>query len=334
MQVQYGKYVVLPTFVYIINNVFVYMAASIYSNCFSINSFHMSCIRLLSLSNISMSSLPALIVGMLVSILLVVLLLSLVGGIVAVVVRVRRKREMESGQQSPCKAEDKARKEDVRINMYQNVQSQATPASGSSEPNYAIAAGIFVNLASATVSFKTHMYDSAGNLDQESTEVGGGGVYEEARVEWDGGGHYEDPVKSTNARGKQEISATKKMNAKLAKLDDLYAQPSKVKKKKNDAKEDSQVSRKETAAPSDDLYAQPDMAKKKHQKSKQDVEQERKLPLQVLPPYKKHKEAKQEGEDEEDAPVLPPPYVPDKDNGGGDSPMERKLEYTVLDWHN
>ena len=45
------------------------------------------------------------------------------------------------------------------------------------------------------------------------------------------------------------------------KLDDLYAQPVKVKKKKNDAKEDSQVSRKEAAAPSDDLYAQPDMAK-------------------------------------------------------------------------
>ena len=226
---------------------------------------------------------------------------------------------MESGQKSHCRAED------VKNIMYQNVQSLATPASGSSEPNFAIAADIFVNPASATASFKTHMYDSGGNLDQEPKKVGGGGVYE-----WGDRGHYEDPVKS--ASGKQTQSAAKKMNAKLAKLDDLYAQPSKV-KKKNNAKEDSQVSRKEAAVPSDDLYAQPDMAKKKHQKSQQDVEQERKLPPQVPPPYKKHKEAKQEGEDEEDAPALPPPYVPDTDDGDGDSPTEKKFEYAVLDWH-
>ena len=239
---------------------------------------------------------------------------------------------MESGQLSHCKAENKASEGDVSINMYQNVQSQAIPASGSSGPNHAIADDIFVNPASATASFKTHMYDSAGNLDQESTEVGRGGVYEEARVEWDGRGHNEEPVK--HASGKQTKSATKKMNAKSVKLDDLYAQPSKVKKKKKDAKEDSQVSRKEAAAPSDDLYAQPDMAKKRHQKSQQDVEQERKLPPQVPPPYKKHKEAKEEGEDEEDAPALPPPFVPDTDDRDGDSPMERKFEYAVLDWHN
>ena len=160
--------------------------------------------------------------------------------------------------------------------------------------------------------------------------MGRGGVYEEARFEWNGRRHYENPVKSTS--GKQTKSAAKKMNAKLPKLDDLYAQPSKV--KNNNAKEDSQVSRKEAAAPSDDLYAQPDMAKKKHQKSQQDVEQERKLPPQVPPPYKKHKEAKQEGEDEEDAPALPSPYVPDTDDGDGDYPTERKFEYAVLDWHN
>ena len=266
---------------------------------------------------------------MVVSILVVVVLLSLVGGVVAVVVRARRKREMESGQQSHCKAEDKASKGEVSINMYQNVQSQATPTSGSSEPNYATAADILANPASATASFKTHMYDSAGNLDQEPTDVSGGGVYEEARGEWNDRGHNEDPVKNTS--GKKEKSAVKKMNAKLAKLDDLYAQPSKVKKRKKDAKEDSQVSRNKAAAPSDDLYAQPDMAKKKHQKSQQDVEQERKLPPQVPPPYKKHKETKQEGEDEEDAPALPPPYDTVVD---GSSPTERTFEYAVLDWHN
>ena len=76
---------------------------------------------------------------------------------------------MESGQQSHCKAEDKASEGDVSINMYQNVQSRATPASGSSEPNYDIAADIFVNPASATASFKTHMYDSTSSLDQEAS---------------------------------------------------------------------------------------------------------------------------------------------------------------------
>ena len=76
---------------------------------------------------------------------------------------------MESGQQSHCKAEDKVREGDVGINMYQNVQSQANPASGSSEPNYDIAADIFVNPASATASFKTHMYDSTSSLDQEAS---------------------------------------------------------------------------------------------------------------------------------------------------------------------
>ena len=40
---------------------------------------------------------------------------------------------------------------DVSIYMYQNVQSQLTPASGHSEPDYATAAGAFINPASAMV---------------------------------------------------------------------------------------------------------------------------------------------------------------------------------------
>ena len=51
------------------------------------------------------------------------------------------------------------------------------------------------------------------------------------------------------------------------------------------------------------------------------MEQERKLPPQVP-------------EDEEDALVLPPPYVPDTDNGDGSSQTEGQIEYAVLDWHN
>ena len=160
--------------------------------------------------------------------------------------------------------------------MYQNVQSQPTPTSGYIEPDYSTAADAFINPASATASFKTHIYE----IDQPS-DIGGGGVYEEARVEWSGGGHFEEPVKS--ASEKEKKSATKKTKTKLVKPEDLYAEPNKVKKK--DAKKDSQVSKHEGAAvPSDDLYAQPDMTKKKTQKCQQDLEQKsekERLPLQA-----------------------------------------------------
>ena len=260
---------------------------------------------------------------------MVVVLLSLIGGVLAVVLWARRKKMMEGGQSSHAKAEDN-QNEEVNNNTYQNVQSQPTLAPGD-EPDLATTADAFVNPASATASFKTHMYDSACNIDQEPTEVGRGGVYEEARVEWDGGQCYEEPVKN-----RKQKSAAMKVNIKP---EDLYAQPSKVKKK--DAKKDNRVMKSEdTAASSDDLYAQPDMTKKKYRSSQQDSEQERKLPPQAPLPYKKHKEAKHESEgDEEDIPELPPPYVSAEEQyyttGGGDGPssMERKFEYAVLEWH-
>ena len=130
----------------------------------------------------------------------------------------------EAGQSSHAKAEVNQNAEEINNNKYQNVQSQPNLALGH-EPDYITTVDAFVNPASATASFKTHMYDSAGNLDQEPTKVGGGGVYEEARVEWDGGQCYEEPVKSTSRKEKK--SAAKKVNIKP---EDLYAQPSKVKK--------------------------------------------------------------------------------------------------------
>ena len=142
-------------------------------------------------------------------------------------------------------------------------------------------------------------------------------------------------MKSTSR--KQKKSAAKKVNIKP---EDLYAQPSKVKKK--DAKKDSQITKSErAAAPCDDLYAQPDMAKKKYRSSQQESEQERKIPPQAPLPYKKHKEAKHESEEDvEDIPELPPPYVSTEEQyyntaGGGDRPssLERKFDYTVLEWH-
>ena len=236
---------------------------------------------------------------------------------------------MEAGQ-SDSKAEDNTREQEDN----QNVQSQLTPATGHSEPNYSTAADVFfINPASATASFNTNMYEI-----NQPTDIGGAGVYEEARVEWSGGGHFDEkPVKGVSEN--QKKSAIKKVNAKFVKPEDLYAEPNKVKKK--DPKKDSQVSRsEEAAAPSDALYAQPDLTKKNSQKGQQDVEQERKLPPQAPLPYKKHKEAKDNGEEDgEDVPELPPPYVPDEEqhcntgDGDGPSSMERKFEYAVLDWH-
>ena len=278
---------------------------------------------------------PALAAGVVVTILVAVVLLSLVGGVVVVVLRARRKMKIKAGQ-SHSKAEDNPHKGD-NSKMYQNVQSQPTPTSGYIEPDYSTAADAFVNPASATASFKTHIYE----IDQP-TEIGGGGVYEEARVEWSGEGHFEEPVKG--ASEKEKKSAAKKFKTKLVKPEDLYAEPNKV-KKKMDAKKGSQVSRnEEAAAPSDNLYAQPDMTKKKTQKCQQDLEQksekERLPPIAPLP-YKKHKETKHEfEEDEEDGPELPPPYVPDEEqhstttrDGDGPSSSERRFEYAALDWH-
>ena len=268
---------------------------------------------------------------MVVALLVVVVLLSLIGGVLAVVLWVKRKMMREAGQSFHAKAEDNQHKEEINNDSYQNVQSQTTLSPGD-ELDHAITADAFVNPASATASFKTHMYESTSNLDQEPTKVGGEGVYEEARVEWDGGQCYEEPLKSTSA--KQKKSAAKKVNIRP---EDLYAQPSKVKKK--DAKKDSQITKSERAAiPSDDLYAQPDMTKKKDRGNQQ---KKRKIPPQAPLSYKKHKEAKHESEEnEEDIPELPPPYVSVEEQyyntaGGGDEPssMERKFEYAVLDWH-
>ena len=300
-------------------------------------SFQLQFIQKVHTSTITLSSFPALIAGVVVVFLVVVVLLSLVGGVVAVVLWMRRKKMMEASQ-SYSKAEDSPHEEEVKINMYQNVNNQPTPASGHNEPYYSTAADTFINPASATASFKTHMYDSADEIDQEPTDVGGGGLYEEAKVEerWDGGGYHEEPEKRVS--GKQKKCAVRKVNTKLVKPEDLYAEPNKVKKK--NAKKDSQASRtEETAAPSDELYAKPDMTKKKDQRSQQGSEQEGKLPPQALLPYKKHKEAMYESEkDGEDVPEVPPPYDPDEEQcyntrgEAGPSFLERRYDYAALDW--
>ena len=293
-----------------------------------------TCTLYIYVSLYHLTFLQALAAGVVVALLVVVVLLSLMGGVVAVVLWVRRKMIKDAGQSSHAKAEDNQSEEEFNNNTYQNIQSQPTLVPGH-EPDYTTTADVFVNPASATASFKTHMYESAGNLDREPTKVDREGVYEEAQLEWDGGQCHEEPGKSTSRKLKKSVA--NKVNIKP---EDLYVQPSKVKKK--DAKKDNRIMKSENAAaPSDDLYAQPDMTKKRDRSNWQDSEQERKIPPQAPLPYKKHKEAKHESEgDEEDNPEMPPPYVSAEEQyyntaGGGDGPssMERKFEYAVLEWH-
>ena len=105
-------------------------------------------------------SYPALIAGIMVSLLVVVLLLMV--GVLGVVVMMRRMRKMKEIGQSHSKAEFSPHKDDVNaiyvyVYMYPNVQSRITPASG---PYYSTstAADAFINPASATAFFKTHMH--------------------------------------------------------------------------------------------------------------------------------------------------------------------------------
>ena len=277
---------------------------------------------------------PDLIAGVVASILVVGVLLSLAGGVVAVVLRARRKMTIEASQ-SQSKDEDKSHEEVDNTKLYQNVLNQPTPISGCSEPNYATAADVFVNPASATASFKAPVY-SAKEIDQGPTDMCGGGFYEEARAEWSGEGCFKESLKGVSE--KQMKHAVKVNVITKVKPEDLYAEPKKVKKKP--AQKDKEVSKcEDAAAPSHDLYARPDMAKKKNQKGQQDVEQERKLPPQAPLPYTKHKETKHESEEDgEDVPELPPSHVPDEEQyynttgGGGPSSSEREYDYAVLDW--
>ena len=165
--------------------------------------------------------------------------MSLLGGVVAVVLWVCKKK-MKEFNKSHSNAGENPHEGECHNSMHQNVQSQPTPAAEHSEPDYATAADAFINPASATASTKTHIYE----IDQPSN-IGGGRVYEEARAEWSGGGHFKEPVKG--ASEKQKKSATKKIKTKLSKPEDLYAEPNKAKKK--NAKK---VSRSEEATLSDD----------------------------------------------------------------------------------
>ena len=217
---------------------------------------------------------------------------------------------------------------------YQNLQGQITPLSRHKESayDYATTSDIFINPASATASF------SANYNVHDSTS--GEGHCEDARVEekLPIGGCYDD---LSSKVGKQKKSSLKKNSPKVENPEDLYAQPTKVKKKWK-SKKDSQVNEtEEVAVPCDDLYAKPDMTKKKDKRSQQHCKQEseeRKLVPTAPLPYKKHVEMKQEiDQDEEDIPEVPPPFDPDGERyyntkgGTGPPTQDGNYDYAVVD---
>ena len=249
---------------------------------------------------------------------MVLFLLSLVGGVLAVVVKARRKMRAKETVQSQSKVENglpQAGYPTDSVEAYQNELGQPTPPSRQNTYDYATASDI-INPASATASFYTNVYDSAGGVGYyertNTDEKLGAGHYEVTSLEekWGGGVCDEDLVKGV--LGGQKKSSLKMDSPKVVKPEDLYAQPVKVKKKWI-TKKDGQVNEtEEVAAPCDDLYAKPDMTKKKAKRSQQHWEQEseeRKLVPTAPLPYKKHLEMKQEtDEDEADIPDEPVPF--------------------------
>ena len=302
---------------------------------------------------------------------MVLLLLSLVGGVLAVVVKTRRKKKGKKIE-SQSNEEDRPRKiEDISdsADTCQNVRRQSSESSRHNEDahDYANAENIFINPASATASFSANVYDSTDytEVDQRLFTAGGEDHCEEISVEqkWGGGGCHEDSVKgaismqkksalkgSSRVATREELYAQpdkvkKRKNAstKAMKPEELYAQPDKAKKKKKNMKteKDIEVTSEEVAAPCDDLYAQPDMTKKKDKRGRQHWEQEneeRKLVPTAPLPYKKHMEVMQEAdEDEEGIPEVPPPFVPDGEQyystkGGARPPtQDSNYDYAVVD---
>ena len=300
-----------------------------------------------------------------------VLLLSLVGGVLVVVMKVKRKMKAKKTVESQSNEEDRPPKiEDIADNAYtcHNVRRQPSESSrhNEDEHDYATAENIFINPASATASFSANVYDSANysEVDHRPFTAGSEGHCEGVSVEqkWGGGGCHEDPGRA--AILKQKKSALKD-SSKVATPEELYAQPDKVKKKKNAStkamkpeelyaqpdkarkkknmktEKDSEVTNEEVPAPCDDLYAQPDMTKKKDKRSQQHWEQEseERKPVPTAPlPYKKHVEVMQEAdEDEEDNPEVPPPFVPDGEQycntkGGAVPPtQDGNYDYAVVD---
>ena len=233
---------------------------------------------------------------------------------IAVVIKARRRKKGKKTVRFQCSVESEPLEAKINVDTYDYVRDQPTPRPRQDENtyDYAAAENIFINPASATASFNTHVYDSANYSEvvERSLAVGEEGNYAEARAEVSsGGGCHEETVKGTCR--KQKDSDVKNAITKVVKPEELYAQPDKLMKKKKNTKKDTQVSTtEEVVTPCEDLYAKPDMTKKKDKRSQQhweEVSEERKLVPTAPLSYKKHKEEKKERENEADFPDDPPP---------------------------
>ena len=266
------------------------------------------------------------IAGVVVSLLVVILLLSLVGGVIAVGVKVRREKKGKEAVKSETKVKDapfEMKGATDTIKTYQNEPSQPTLASGYNE--YA-----------ATASFNTNVYDFADytEIDQMPSDAGG-----EVSGEQNKSNAKKTSAKVVNPEElytQPDKKKQKKANTEVVNPEELYTQPDKTKdKNKRTLKTCSEAK----ATPPDDLYAQPDMTKKKNKRSQQHLEQEdeeEKLAPTAPLPYKKHNESEQVGDgDEADTPETPPPYAPVGEQyyntRGGPLPQGSNYDYAVVD---
>ena len=243
---------------------------------------------------------------------------------IAVVMKARRRKKGKETVNSQCNVEGKSLEGKVstdNVDTYDYVRDQPTPRPRQDENayDYATAEIIFINPASATASFNTHVYDSAtySEVVERSLAAGEEGIYEEVKAETfvGGGGYHEEPVKGT--RGKQKDSDVRNVVTKAVKPEELYAQPNKLTKRKRNTEKDmyTQVNSIEEA-PCEDLYAKPDMTKKKDKRSQRhwEHESEERKPVPTAPlPYKKHKEEKQKRENGVDFPDDSPFHVSDEE---------------------
>ena len=242
---------------------------------------------------------------------------------IAVVIKARKRKKGKGTVKSQYNVEGEPLEGKVstdNVDTYDYIRDQPTPRPRQDENtyDYATAENIFINPASATASFNTHVYNSAtySEVVERTLAAGEEGNYEEARAEVSSGDGrcHEEPVRGTC--GKQKDSDVKNV---ITKVEDLYAQPDKLTKKRKIAQKDTQDNTtEEVAAPCDDLYAKPDMTKKKYKRSQQHWEQEteERKPVPTAPvPYKMHKEEKQESlrDNGADIPDEPSLHVSDEE---------------------
>ena len=208
---------------------------------------------------------------------------------IAVVIKARRRKKGKEIVKSQYNVEGEPLEGKVpkdNVDTYHYVRDQPTPWQSEDAYDYATAENIFVNPASATASFSTHVYDSTNYsevverslADDEETHN------EEAKAEVSSGGGCEEPVKGT--RGKQKNSDVKNAITKVVKPEELYTQPDKLTKKRKftggggcceentygKVKNSNVKKASAKVVNPEELYTQPDKLMKKRKNMKKDTQ--------------------------------------------------------------